>query len=402
MDPEPLPALRVSPSRTGSSRAPVAPEGRPSLWSCLRDSVGKDLSRIALPVHFNEPVSFLQRLAEDVEYSTLLDRAARADVRPADRAALVAAFVASHLSSTAGRASKPANPLLGETFDLVVPERALALVCEQVSHHPPMSAVHVRGEGWVYHTAHEVKSRFLGNSLEVWPQGAVHVEFPAHGEHYVYEQAHTFVHNIIMGGLWLDNCGSIQIQEVSKGATVTNLKLKKTSFLFGEAKTLGELSGKVAATGVTGSGEKAGKTLRKISGNWNEYVKVEGKEVWRVTPRPPMDETGGHTMTAWAWRLNAEPSEDDRTTLPPTDSRLRPDQRALENGKYRLASEEKCRLEDGQRHRRKEAEALGEAHRVRWFVQHTSPITGKMEWRYNEKYFAAKDKGFPDDLPNIF
>lgn len=36
-------------------------------------------------------------------------------------------------------------------------------------------------------------------------------------------------------------------------------------------------------------------------------------------------------------------------TLPPTDSRLRPDQRHLENGEYELANAEKLRLEQLQR-----------------------------------------------------
>lgn len=36
-------------------------------------------------------------------------------------------------------------------------------------------------------------------------------------------------------------------------------------------------------------------------------------------------------------------------TLPPTDSRLRPDQRHLENGEYELANTEKLRLEQLQR-----------------------------------------------------
>lgn len=35
--------------------------------------MGKDLSRICLPVFFNEPLSSLQRIAEDMEYSELLD-----------------------------------------------------------------------------------------------------------------------------------------------------------------------------------------------------------------------------------------------------------------------------------------------------------------------------------------
>lgn len=35
--------------------------------------------------------------------------------------------------------------------------------------------------------------------------------------------------------------------------------------------------------------------------------------------------------------------------LPPTDSRLRPDQRYLENGEYGMANSEKLRLEQRQR-----------------------------------------------------
>lgn len=35
--------------------------------------------------------------------------------------------------------------------------------------------------------------------------------------------------------------------------------------------------------------------------------------------------------------------------LPPTDSRLRPDQRYLENGEYEMANAEKLRLEQRQR-----------------------------------------------------
>ncbi|KAK2980955.1 hypothetical protein RJ640_025104 [Escallonia rubra] len=35
--------------------------------------------------------------------------------------------------------------------------------------------------------------------------------------------------------------------------------------------------------------------------------------------------------------------------LPPTDSRLRPDQRGLENGKYKMANAEKLRREQRQR-----------------------------------------------------
>lgn len=54
---------------------PVEKEKGVSLWSIIKDNVGKDLTRVCLPVYFNEPISSLQKCCEDMEYSYLLDRA---------------------------------------------------------------------------------------------------------------------------------------------------------------------------------------------------------------------------------------------------------------------------------------------------------------------------------------
>lgn len=54
---------------------PIEREKGISLWSMIKDNVGKDLTRICLPVYFNEPISSLQKCFEDLEYSYLLDRA---------------------------------------------------------------------------------------------------------------------------------------------------------------------------------------------------------------------------------------------------------------------------------------------------------------------------------------
>lgn len=40
----------------------------------VQEMVGKDLSRVCLPVYFNEPLSMLQKMPEDVEYSELIDK----------------------------------------------------------------------------------------------------------------------------------------------------------------------------------------------------------------------------------------------------------------------------------------------------------------------------------------
>jgi len=47
-----------------------------SIWSVLKNCIGKELSKITMPVIFNEPLSFLQRMVEYMEYAHLLRRAA--------------------------------------------------------------------------------------------------------------------------------------------------------------------------------------------------------------------------------------------------------------------------------------------------------------------------------------
>ena len=46
-----------------------------NLWNLLCKNIGKDLSKISMPVTLNEPLSTLQRLCEELEYSDLIDKA---------------------------------------------------------------------------------------------------------------------------------------------------------------------------------------------------------------------------------------------------------------------------------------------------------------------------------------
>lgn len=52
---------------------PVAKEKGVSLWSMIKDNMGKELTKVCLPVYFNEPLSSLRKCFEDLEYSYLLD-----------------------------------------------------------------------------------------------------------------------------------------------------------------------------------------------------------------------------------------------------------------------------------------------------------------------------------------
>ncbi len=46
-----------------------------SVWSILRDCIGKDLSKITMPVWINEPISMLQKMSECVKYEELMRKA---------------------------------------------------------------------------------------------------------------------------------------------------------------------------------------------------------------------------------------------------------------------------------------------------------------------------------------
>lgn len=80
----------------------------------------KELSKIAMPAAWCEPLSFLQRLTENFYYSHLLNKASDPELsmNPAKRMEYVAAYAVTNISSNINRLSKPFNPLMGETYEL--------------------------------------------------------------------------------------------------------------------------------------------------------------------------------------------------------------------------------------------------------------------------------------------
>ena len=76
---------------------------------------------------------------------------------------------------------KPFNPLLGETYELEHSD--FRVICEQVCHHPPVSAFHADNTGgdFVFHGSVYPKVKFWGKSVEFKPQGVLSVELPKLG-----------------------------------------------------------------------------------------------------------------------------------------------------------------------------------------------------------------------------
>ncbi len=51
------------------------PKKKFSIWSIIKDAIGKDLTKFTVPVFFNEPLSMLQKVTEALEYEDLLVKA---------------------------------------------------------------------------------------------------------------------------------------------------------------------------------------------------------------------------------------------------------------------------------------------------------------------------------------
>jgi len=185
-----------------------------NMVSILKGCIGKDLSKISMPVHFNEPLSFLQRMVEYMEYSHLL-RIASEQENPEDRMKYVAAFAVSALACNWERLGKPFNPLQGETYEI---ERAeFRCLCEQVSHHPPISAFHADSPSFTFHGSIYPKLKFWGKSVEIQPRGLVTVELTKWKEKYTWNNVNCSIHNIIVGKLWMEQYGTMEIVNHSTG-----------------------------------------------------------------------------------------------------------------------------------------------------------------------------------------
>uniref|UniRef100_A0A6Q2XN55 Oxysterol-binding protein n=1 Tax=Esox lucius TaxID=8010 RepID=A0A6Q2XN55_ESOLU len=392
-----------------------------------------ELSKITMPIVFNEPLSFLQRITEYMEHTYLINKACSLS-NSIERMQAVAAFAVSAVASQWDRTGKPFNPLLGETYELIREDQGFRLISEQVSHHPPISAFHAESltGDFVFHGSIYPKLKFWGKSVEAEPKGTITLELLKHGEVYTWTNPFCCVHNVILGKLWIEQYGTVEILNHSTGdKCVLNFKpcgmfgkelhkvegyiqdksKKKRCVIYGKwtecmwsvdpqayesnrkAEKKGELKKLKSQVGLTADNDDADdmpevqETVAVIPGS---------TLLWRISSRPQHSATM-YNFTNFAMSLNElEPGM--LATLAPTDCRLRPDIRAMENGDMDEASREKERLEEKQRSARKHRSKEEEEWSTRWFQSGTNPFTSSQDWLYTGGYF---DRNY-SDLPDIY
>ncbi|KAI3965020.1 hypothetical protein MKX01_013951 [Papaver californicum] len=354
----------------------------------LQKYIGSDISSLVnFPISFFEPMSTLQKLAEIMEYSHLLDLANECE-DPHMRLVYVSTWAVNFFYASQ-RTWLLFNPILGETYEMVN-HNGITFLAEQtrgclwllVFHFrcviiPPVRVAHAENEHFTYDFACKIKTKLLGNSVDYYPLGRDGVLLDL-------ASPRTQINNLIFGWTWIDTSGDMIMIYMTTGDRVV-LNFKPCGWF-----------GRYEVNGYVYNAAKEPKML--MYGKWNKSMShqpcdmkgdplpgITLKEVWRVADVPENDK---FQCTYFAHKINSFDTAPKK--LLASDSRLRPDRYALEKGDLSKVGRKKNSLEVRQRNEKQKREASGDKYAPKWFDL-TDEVTitpwGEMEtYKYNGKY----------------
>jgi len=254
--------------------------------------------------------------------------------------------------------------------------------------------MHVEGKGWSSWSEFAISSKFRGKYLQVNPIDISHLLFESTGHHYTWRKITTTVHNIIVGRLWIDNFGDLTI---TNHVTGDKCHLKFVPYSYFARDTPRKVTGVVV--------DNNNVTKWVMQGAWDSHMEASKVESFNVTEGKPVFDASNarllwkrvippdeyekmYNMTQLAVQLN-EPEEG----VAPTDSRYRPDQRAMELGNWDDANRLKKILEENQRARRRQvpSNTVGEPEPL-WFRKEFDEYTGKIMYKFTAEYWDAKER----------
>lgn len=251
----------------------------------------------------------------------------------------------------------------------------------QVSHHPMVMACHCEGKGWKFWGDSNVKSKFWGQTIQLDPVGVLSVEFDD-GEIFQWSKVTTTINNVIIGQIYCNHYGTMSITG-NRGYSC-KLIFKRQSFVERNPRQV---------EGLVKDGD--GSTVASLMGKWDErmYCSASGQNVILLWEKNEASTNPTrYNLSSFAITLN-ELTPELKESLPPTDSRLRPDQRHVENGEYSKANAEKLRLERRQRMSRKMQD---NGWKPRWFRRDDDTF------RYVGGYWEARQQRKWDGCHDIF
>ncbi|RXN39055.1 oxysterol-binding -related 7-like isoform X1 [Labeo rohita] len=380
------------------------------ILTILYNNIGKDLSRVSMPVALNEPLCLLQRVSEELEYSELLDIANHTD-DPFERMVYVAAFSISGYAWASWRNRyKPFNPVLGETYENVREDRGFRYIAEQVKSIIQVLGADVMVVGQMYIGEYRTSTGKFSIDVvdDVWwcvmswekrgdyesglffrvQEFSIRVHekeniWISYGDHYEWNKAVTCIHNVFSQQRWLEHYGDVVIRNLNNDECTCKITFVKSRY-WGDDNSKNEVQGTVL--------DHAGRVLHRFGGSWHEGIFCDTLPnpqcIWKPNPQPD-DYFDYYGFSQYARELN-ELTPNIKDKLPPTDSRFRPDQRLLEEGEVEEADKRKDEIEEKQRERRKAMTKRSEEHVPRFFVK-TLDHAGREVWVTKGTYWKIRE-----------
>jgi hypothetical protein len=226
-----------------------------------------------------------------------------------------------------------------------------------------VGVAHSESPRWQYDIVSAPKTRFLGNYLEVFPNGRTRIKLLGSGETYTHVPPNVKVHNLVLGRTWIDAEGEFYVYCPESGVKCVLNFTPCGWFNAGRYEFAGHVI------------DKGGVKRLHLSGLWSSHLDAaecgpDGellpdaprRRLWTCRPKPEDDYYG---MTHFARQLNT--CADLRLPPLPSDSRRRPDREALAGRHLPRAAAEKGRLEAAGHADAARREEVGSQWAPRWF-----------------------------------
>jgi oxysterol-binding protein-related protein 8 len=247
-------------------------EGNKSIILGIIDQLrkGTDLHRVSLPTFVLEPRSMCERLLDFFSFQDIL-RQADSIEDPAERILQVCRYFFSGWHFRPKGVKKPFNPILGEFHRCYWKENDGTdsfYVCEQVSHHPPVSAFLYSNpaNGILVEGELSPKAKFLGNSAATIMDGGS--EIFMRNDSFLITNPNVYARSILFGSMYMELGDTCKITSQKYDVTCT-IEFKQQGFFRGEKDI------------VQGHVFHDGQEMYKIKGKWSEKtvaVDQYGKE----------------------------------------------------------------------------------------------------------------------------
>ncbi|CEP17086.1 hypothetical protein [Parasitella parasitica] len=298
-----------------------------------------DLSQLTCPSFFLAPESLLEYSSYWADQPDYLTNAGNGETEEERFYNAVKWFITALNGSFTSRVpagqweKKPFNPIFGEQFFCNWKDDTRA-ICEQVSHHPPVSAFIIENKAsGVSITVNDAqKTRFSGTQMLVDQIGYCMLEMKRHGERYLFSLPSISVQGIWYAAPYVELFGTSYIQ--SSTGFHANIEYTTKGWIYGEVhhfKAIVHHSSRLKIPTII-EGQWSGKsTIKKDKQDAETFLDVSEKTRPTVLIKPISEQTDLESQKIWQ-----EVSQ------------------ALKLGDYSKASAKKTKIEAEQRAIRKQ------------------------------------------------